>query len=186
MGKIYILGGRTVGPNKRNNCSVFDPKTNKIKETAPLLIERESAASVVHEGRIVVSGGRHAAERKVEVYDHIAGKWSLMPDMIQGRHNHDSISIRNKIYMIGKYLINNMEVFDSLSNTFALVNSVLSNWKPAICYYVEFGDNIVVINIGSLDAAVFDVEKEEWSKVEDFKIVKSGGGASGNVVVPKY
>ena len=76
-----------------DSCLQFDTKQNTWKEVARMNHIRLNAACTVFEGRIVVSGGlkRNVGELKtVEVYDHSSDKWSDMPQMINGRHNHSS------------------------------------------------------------------------------------------------
>ena len=194
MGNIYILGGCRVDGRVTNRCSVFAPKSIKFKSIAPLILGRMKATSVVHGGRIVVSGGNgrnHGAKnKKVEVYDHIANQWSRMPDMLVKRCEHSSLSIRNKIYMLdGSF--KQSEVFDSFSNKFSFIKSVASfhklvNRDTGNCNYVVIGNKIVLIDRYSFKTAVFDVEKEEWSEVEDFMKIKSLERDCISTRIPKY
>ena len=179
MSNLYILGGCNGGSKKK--CFVFDTASNKYEAIAPLIFGREYAACAVHGGRIVFSGGNGytGSARKVQAYDHIADEWSEMPDMLESRQFHASLNIRDKLYMLGGSIKQN-EVFDCFSNVFVHIKSVTSfyNWETAGTtrhQYIVLGNKVVIINDSSLDAAVFDVEKEEWSEVEDFMMIKSAG-----------
>ena len=185
MENIYILGGscrRDWTPNLvYESCVVFDIEayvTERFRETSAMLFGREKSACSVFGGRIVVSGGEiddgwfYQGSTTVEVYDHCANEWSRMPDMLQGRFNHASVSIRNKLYMIGGTLNRQCEVFDSFSNKFAYIKPVLPIYKFdwIQTQYVTIGDKIKIYNGRSLDAAVFDVEKEEWSEEKGLEL----------------
>ena len=61
-----------------------------------------SAACAVFGRMIVVSGGHDSRVSKtVEIYDHKKNKWSYMPDMNKRRYDHASISVQNKLCMVG-------------------------------------------------------------------------------------
>ena len=189
MGDIYILGGFCT-----YNSLVFEPKTNNIKEIAHFEQDKTDPACVVHYGRIIVSGGTGNSwntERTVRIYDHVTEQWSYLPNMLVKRHRHVSLSVNNKLYMLGGYYNNTCEVLESGSKVFVFIKSMssfnsLDRLKQCYNHYVVLGNKIVVINQFSLDAAVFDVESEEWAEVEDFRNIKSIQDAHGNLTIPKY
>ena len=185
MSNIYILGGDT------NNCISFDPKTNVFDcEVATMKEVRKQAGCAVFGGRIVVSGGIDEIRqdglhflKTVEVYDRCANEWSNMPDMLHRRYGHASVSIRNKLYIIGG-CEKQCEVFDSFCQKFADIKPILPiyTYYAFKTHYLIMGNKIKIYNKKSLDAAVFDVEKEEWLEVEDFRMIRSYGRRR----IPKY
>ena len=184
MGKIYILGGTVSRKNKASDCICFDPRTNKFKQIKCLKENRRQSACAVFEGRIVVSGGQDStkySKNTVEVYDHINNRWCKMPEMLYWRHSHTSLTVGNKLFMLGGGSLR-CEMFDSLSNSFVYIqdvfplpkwNGMYRNHSVSVCKFVIWGSGIVVINNHTLDAAIYDVEKEEWSEVDDFNNIKS-------------
>ena len=70
--------------------------------------------------RLVVSGGLNSFSLKlVEAYDHHENKWVSLPDMIRSKYEHGSVSMGNKLFVIGGRLDLTCEVFDSVSRTFS-------------------------------------------------------------------
>ena len=67
---------------------------------------RYDAAYTVFESKIVVSGGYEYDNLKsVETYDRHENKWNYIPDMIERRYNHGSLSMGNKMFVIGGWKI---------------------------------------------------------------------------------
>ena len=56
----------------------------------------------------VVTGGYNSDNRHEIVsveYDHHENKWTYLPDMMDGRYEHGAVSIGNKMFVIGSFLI---------------------------------------------------------------------------------
>ena len=161
MGKIYIL-------NHLAFLIVYDLRTETFTNITQTGKARRKAASAVFGGRIVVSGGCKLFHREkfktVLVYDHCSDEWSQMPDMLERRNDHASISIRNKLYMMGGSS-QRCEVFDTFSRKFAYIKPTWSIYKydDFPTQHVTVGNKIRIYNEHSLDAAVYDVERDEWS-----------------------
>ena len=128
-------------------------------------------ACTVFEGKIVVSRGY---SKLVEAYDYYENKWSYFPDVIEERHDHASVSMSNKLFVIGGYDNTNCEVFDSFSRKFTLIKAdVLNSRSPLFYKAVCIGNSILVI-IENYDSSrkdktisnmcIYDVEKNHWSK----------------------
>ena len=71
--------------------------------------------------------------------------------MIQGRHDHASVSMGNKMFVIGGHKTTSCEVFDSFTRQFTTIKSCLipkmkSRYFKAVCT----GNNIVVLRSLSL------------------------------------
>ena len=173
IGKIYIFSDKDVNKNVKF-CISFDTKTEKLNEIAPMLEKRSYSACAVLEGRLVLSGGYDNTSRiikTVEVYDHCANEWSRMPDMLEARRNHASVSIKNKLYMIGGDS-SQSEVFDTCSQKFAHLKPMLPIYDfpeyQTKCFTV--GNKIFVFKKHLRNAAVFDVDKDEWSGEKDLNL----------------
>ena len=81
---------------------------------------------------------------------------------------HASVSIRNKLYVIGGTRRQQIEVYDSFSQVFV---RILPKMPPFSYWYystecVAIGSKFFVFKKGKLDKnIVFDVERGEWSEV---------------------
>ena len=160
MSNIYFFG------LFKNSCTVFNIKAKKWKRLKNTINDRTLAACAVFGGNIVVSGGSSKTNelRSVEFYDHCANEWKRMPDMLQGRHSHASVSFKNKLFMLGGHGYQSSEAFDSFGKVFVYI-------KPSTIRFDRM-DRFVgaqavtvrnkVLLFKKLNAAVLDVEREKW------------------------
>ena len=126
------------------------------------------ASCVVFEGKIVVSGGYNDNDRTlntVEAYDHIANSWTNMPNMIERRDRHKLVSIKNKLFVLGGYTWQTIEVFDSSFQNFALLQYPSINSQTYfIADVTSIGNKIVIFsNIGG-SVFLYNVENDAWSE----------------------
>ena len=164
MGKIYIFGEK--------HYAVYDTKRNALETSGTVKEVRRNAACAVFGGKIIVSGGMDLEIqelKRVEAFDHCANEWSQMPDVLGVRYNHASISIRNKLYMVGGSS-EQCEVFDSLNRNFVYIKSPAFNYKGLKTPNVAIGNKIGFYNEDSFDAVVFDFETGEWSEEKDLEL----------------
>lgn len=61
----------------------------------------------------------------VEAYDHYENKWTNLPCMIEKRRYHASVTISNKLFVVGGYRKSTCEVFDSFARRFCYIKHVL-------------------------------------------------------------
>ena len=62
--------------------------------------------------------------RTVEAYDHHEIKWNFLPDMINGRALHATVSKSNKVFVIGGNWKLLCEVFDSIIRRFTNIKEI--------------------------------------------------------------
>ena len=180
MGRIYILGGYSENPlGYGRSCFVFNPTSKTWEERSKMKDSRIDAACAVFGGRVVVSGGGTELQRvpwiqekkTVEVYDQCSNEWSQLPNMIEARSGHASVSIKNKLYVISGIGTRQCEVFDSFSRVFVRILPEmpllgLRNRIEPMC--AALGSKIIIFRSLRLEENVlFDVEKEEWSEVKE-------------------
>ena len=168
MDDVYITGGRLRGYT--NSCVKFNTKYQSWKKVSPMNEARRYTACAVFNGRVVVSGGytNNGTLTTVETYDHVADSWSYMSNMIHARFLHKSVTVKNKLFVVGGWLNRSCEVYDSTSNKFVLL-------KPPPVSFMTMGslrDLVQVILIGSklvvfinktTSVFFYDVETDEWS-----------------------
>ena len=187
MGNIYILAVRG------KTCIVINPKTKKLKKIPELNEERALASSSVFKGRIIVSGGRKQfiRHRSVEAYDPSTNKWSLIDSMKAPRCLHASISVRNKMFVVGGDGWG-CEWFSSFSELFFDANFL--SFGPAeelgSTQYaklgVKSGSKVVVFRGGGVKAYVLDLEEEEWGEEFELDFLHQKRDKDCNIVVATY
>jgi len=122
--EIYVIGGYCINPRSsqpvRNaKCEVINIANHEISEIAPLLYGRSQLSAVLHENKIVATGGwRGGAFGKAtaEVYSFETGAWSYLPDMTTYRAGHSLVASYDKIYAIGGCRKNSVEYYDFMTD----------------------------------------------------------------------
>ena len=128
---------------------------------------RWAASCAVFEGRIVVCGGRSNVDslNTVTAYDHVADKWSYMPEMIEARGHNKSVAVKNKLFVVGGNT-RTCQVFDSTCNKFVLLKK-LSTWYTYYFYAPDeavcIGNKLVVFCNTDNAVLFYDVENDVWS-----------------------
>ena len=193
MGKIYLIGGYTF--TNLNTCLEFDPNGYIWKERASMIKARTSHAGVTFEGRIVVSGGIQRvdennfwnveATRTVEQYDHVSNTWSKFHSMINTRCYHQSVVVKNKLFVIGGGILNS-EIYDSTCKKFVALKQPGSIYDSLIgspSAAVTVGNEILIFGGYSSTVLCYDSEEKVWSE-KSCEVVKYLNGFSC-VQVPK-
>ena len=161
---LYVIdaAGRFFVYNLKNDKWI---QKNKTKQ------RRGYAACTVFEGKIVVTGGIYKWIRlqSVEAYDYDQNRWNFLPEMLKRRYNHSSVSMGNKMFIIGEGYTNVLgcEMFDSLAKKFTYISSDtikrLNQYKSeAMCG----GDKIVGFFESSIETFVYiyDIINDRWSE----------------------
>ena len=166
MENIYVFGGLL---HKRflNCCSKFTPTDCSFRNIAKMTTARNLPSSAVFEGKIVVSGGNNNGLylNSVEAYDHIADAWTNMPDMIDGRWNHVTVAMKNKLFVVGGYKAT-FEVYDSFSGKFILIKPPSNRFIGNLCTQLiatSIGSKLVFFSCFRSKCFLYDVENEVWS-----------------------
>ena len=188
MNQIYIVGGENEYVEHLDTCLKFDTKHKQWEEVARMNETRCGASCTVYEGKIVVSGGwNHNDLNTVEAYHHEAIKWSSLPNLIERRYFHSSVTIRNRLFIIGGYTENgseSCEVFNSNINNFVLLKQcpgTLTYNLRNLANTFSIGSKLVTIGRISSTAIFYDVEKDEWFE-EAFDLTKSNFGFSSTLI----
>ena len=126
MQKIIVLGG-TKNKESVNSCLAYNLKNNEWSYIASMKKEREKMSCAIFKGKLVVTGGwgrrRFFGDvlKSVEAYCFCENKWTRFSDMLMERCSHETVSIGNKMFVIGTFHIGDFEVFDSITNKFTFV-----------------------------------------------------------------
>ena len=179
---LYILGGLTSRGSYYEcevlkSCFVYNMKSDSWSPIADINEEKRNAACTLYEGKIVVSGGwltnelfRNIRSKSVESYDFYENKWSHLADMIEERSSHDSVSMGNKLFVIGGHRTFSFETFDSFSRKFCLIKKCPSFMLDIECVQaVCIGNRIVIFDIYKSDLPkmfTYNDEINEWKLIE--------------------
>ena len=164
MDKVFILGG-----SLSSSCIEFNTTTRKWRQVARMKESRRNSSCTVFEGRVVVSGNSSfLTASSVEAYDHIAEAWHDMPNMVERRHSHKSVAIRNKLFVIGG-ITSTGEVFDSNCKQFVLLKLPTASVGDCLFYssaVVTSGNKLVIFSNRKNNILFYDVENDEFSDEE--------------------
>ena len=147
MQRIYVIGGNIKTEDfSIDSCMCYDIECNKWTYIAPMIESRRNASCEVFEGKIVVTGGydmdkNQLGYKSVEAYCSFENEWTQLPDMLEKRRYHGTVSIGNKLFVIGR---STCEVFDSITNKFVFLKS-LPDLKDN---FFQFVNNIEAVSIG--------------------------------------
>ena len=189
MGKIYVVGGNTKNGDKDlRSCTVYDPKKNVWGKIAHMKESRSYPACTVFDGKIVVSGGSRWDKElffedklnTVEYYDYCTNKWAYMPSMKKHRFRHNSVGIRNQLFMLGGHSLAfhsiSCEVFNIYTGVFTIIKPAKFSLKREHSCVVPIGNSIFVFNKDKGCAEYYDIEKQRWfrkGKIQLFEKFKS-------------
>ena len=162
--KIFVIGGVVwkTKTNKTvvNTCLQFSTKNKKWKQAAGMEQARHLADSAVYKGNIVVAGGEGIENiplKTVESYGVFSGKWSRMPDMINGRSGKGLLAVRNKLFATSFP----WEVYDDECGKFV---EIKIPFDVVPHRQVSVGSRIVVVGNYSESVFAYDVDKGKWSE----------------------
>ena len=88
-----------------------------------------------------------------------------MPNMIKERSHHKSVAIKNKLFVVGGLSTQTIEVFDSSSKKFALLQHPSINLRSHyILDVTSIGNKIVLFSNKDGSVFLYDVENDVWSE----------------------
>ena len=111
--RIYVIGGRTSGPNFKNLsfAEFYDVERNSWTQISPLPVVLAGLSATALNGKVFVFGGEAFSEtgkwqsgkayNQVWVYSPDKNAWDKVSDMPTPRHGHGSITLDGKVYVIG-------------------------------------------------------------------------------------
>ena len=147
MSSVYVIGDYLDSYRwlsfYSNKCYKHDKLNKTWCEIANLNVKKCDTACSVFEGKIVVTGGSSysAYLESVEAFDHQRNKWTVLADMIKRRVNHSSVTIGNKLFVIGGNEKKNSEVYDIVSRKFTTFSFRL---PCKSCKIVSFNNKMAV------------------------------------------
>ena len=185
-GKIYAIGG-TKGEKLISTVEMYDPAIDKWAKKSDMPIERASFATSAVNGKIYAFGGFNyikdgvTVTSIVEEYDPIMDRWIIKNDMPIARANLCSITLRDKIYVIGgmnencEYLTL-VEEYDPITHKWSEKSSMPTARVDSSI--AELDGKIYVL--GGWDGYSFLATSEKYDPLTNSWII------GANMLIPKY
>ena len=161
--KIYVVGG------SKSYCAEFDTLESAWKEVAGTSEPRECPSCAAFDGRLVVTGGRSVELygdylRTVEAYDRAANEWLPLPSLNFARSRHRSAAMGDKLFVSPGFGHLSFEMFDKVSNAFAVLKSPAPYFCPFFAGLCPVGSKLVAFSSASKTVTCYDVESGEWTE----------------------
>ncbi|CDQ57774.1 unnamed protein product [Oncorhynchus mykiss] len=106
-GLVYCIGGKTDDNKATNKMFAYNHKKSEWKELSAMKMARSMFGAVVHNGKIVVTGGvnEDGLTAASEAYDFGNNKWVPFTDFPQERSSVNLVSSGGLLYAIGGFTI---------------------------------------------------------------------------------
>uniref|UniRef100_A0A8K9WV66 Kelch-like family member 41a n=1 Tax=Oncorhynchus mykiss TaxID=8022 RepID=A0A8K9WV66_ONCMY len=106
-GLVYCIGGKTDDNKATNKMFAYNHKKSEWKELSAMKMARSMFGAVVHNGKIVVTGGvnEDGVTAASEAYDFGNNKWVPFTDFPQERSSVNLVSSGGLLYAIGGFTI---------------------------------------------------------------------------------
>lgn len=173
-GNLFITGG-----SNSKNCFIFDINDKKIEQVQDMSTVRAHHAAVSLGDFVYVIGGLTAqgVTGTCERFDLMQKTWQSIGDLIHPREKHSACVYRGRIFVAGGVQINTLEVFNTVSNKFSTLRTILPMPGPCLMFPVE--DFMIIFhgnNISSFDPAKFTCQSLTSLAEDDWYI-------TGNVIL---
>ncbi len=118
-GKIYAIGGYTIGGDRVASMESYDPAANTWSARASMSGARAGMAAAVINNTIyvvggvaVAGGGRSIPLNTVEAYDAVTDTWTTKAPMLTARSAPAAAAVNGTLYVIGGDGTGSVEVYD--------------------------------------------------------------------------
>jgi hypothetical protein len=126
-GRIYAIGGYTLGGDAVASMEFYDPSTNSWSARAPMSGPRAELAAAVINNTIYVLGGNSATGgaptiplATVEAYDTLTNSWTPKPSMLTARSFPAAAAVNGILYAIGGDGTGSVEAYDPATNAWTM------------------------------------------------------------------
>jgi hypothetical protein len=160
----------TGGSDKRT-AYLFEISEKKLERIQDMCSTRSNHAGVSLADYVYVLGGRtsEGVSKSCERFDLVQKSWQAIGDLMHGREKHSACVYRGRIFVAGGVDVSTLEVFNTVSNKFSTLRTILNVPGPCLMFPVE--DFMIIFHgntISSFDPAKFtcqalkSLEKDDW------------------------
>jgi N-acetylneuraminic acid mutarotase len=148
----------------------------------PLKIPRQYAASVaLVNGNILVTGGEDSISiNTAEIFDYKKEKWVIAPSMNVGRSTHVMVRLKNgNVIAIGGFGVKSCEIFDTLSKTWSLTDSLHEERTYGETATLLNNGNVLVVGgfylsvhltKGLKSCEIYNAPNSKWTLIDTLKL----------------
>jgi WD40 repeat protein len=205
-GKVLVSGGST-GTTNLSSVEVYDPETGEWTPTGSLAAGRYyHAATLLPNGKVLVTGGGGTMLASAELYDSASGTWTPAASMTQARRGHTATLLPSgKVLCAGSGSLpssRNCELYDPTVNTWTptgqLINgragsftaTLLSNGKVMVAGGYDGFSDLAAVEIYSPDSGAWSATApmaaaryiHTATRLKYGRVLVTGGVASGAYV----
>jgi len=185
---IYCVGGKSDSSKEALNdvwqlsLKIEQPKWKKM---ASMNEKRSSLSATVHEGSLVVAGGKRSFTLdSAEIYDVASDKWKRLPSMQQCRYDHALVSCGGKLYALGgDYSSLPLSSVEQLKNLGGQWEDIMSMQKSR-SMFAAVNCNGVIFAIGGASVGKtlkcverYEADSNTWSYVHEMHCARMGHSA---------
>ena len=160
-GRVLVVGGETQEA-ALSSAEIYDPETDSWTATSDMTRPRSGhAATLLDDGRIMVVGGSDLGvsealgpETTAEVYDPVAGSWTVVATGLQPRRGHEVVTIPDgRVLVIGGedlvgLPVTVMEIYDPFSGQWGFAGS-LPDERSQLAVVVMPDDSVLIVGGGT-------------------------------------
>lgn len=207
-GKIFVLGGGGFNFEPLDSVEIYDPKTDRWTEGAPMPTRRSGIVAVSVQDRIFVMGGGFRKLdgsfeflRTVEIYDPLRDHWEAGPQLIKQHDAPAATFYKDKIYLFGGHHpeATGGPLTDPAFSFSEVLDFTVGSWKaiPAMptarfsltvlpwghCLLALGGGAFTGKNFTNFDRVeAFDPVENHWKEEVEMKLPWPGAGVGGCVL----
>lgn len=131
-GKVLVVGGWSSGWTVAT-AELFDPATGEWMQTGSMAVARQTVATLLKDGRVLVSGGYRSQAQggssvnevlsSCEIYDPNTGTWTVTGSMNEPRRYHKAVLLANGKVLIagGDRFPSSAEIYDPATESWNTV-----------------------------------------------------------------
>ena len=162
-GVIVSTGG--LNPSPKRSTWLYQVTSGSISIGPPMRVARCYHASVSLGDFVYVTGGLNSVSLKECERFSVSGKtWQKVANLNVARHLHSATVWNSRIYVIGGYENNQVEVFDPQKNKFKLLGVGLSLSGGNISFAQE--SELLIIGRRILSLNLYTEQIEQWQDTE--------------------
>ena len=203
-GKIYAIGGYTLGGDAVPSMEFYDPSTNAWSARASMSAPRAELAAAVINNTIYVLGGNSAVGGEptvplatVEAYDAATDTWTPKAAMLTARSFPAAAAVNGTLYAIGGDGTGSVEAYDPATDTWTMKAPIPnSGGSPRA---VALNGLIYVVGGSPISVKVYNPAFDSWATltssmplpvsgqfalaVLDGRLFAAGGSDADNIAV---
>ena len=150
-GRILLAGGYSDYPVNDssvalNECEIYDPITQKWEVAGELNMGRYfHAATLLMDGRVLVTGGSGQGNYSCEIFDPVNNKWKVVASMNQGRVSHSATLLPDGRVIVLGGTSEKVEIYNPVKDTCEVAGNTEFVYGSNIAYPIDNYSYLVAV-----------------------------------------